>query len=129
MSLVRKSDYTKAMKSVPKRAFSLVSAILAITLILCHVVGAFCPMTVPTVEAAALIQVSHVGHGMAEGVQCQDSLTSVAKESGAKVVHAYAVPEEHSAGDPGSVFPVENLAWIPHATKVPLYTLLATFRI
>jgi hypothetical protein len=117
---------------VPHRVFSLLCTTVVITLILCHVVGAFCPMTVPTVEAAPIIQGAQVGHGMhgmAEGIQCQDSLTSVAKELGAKVGHACAVPEGDSVGDPGSVLPVESPAWIPHATKVPLYTLLATFRI
>lgn len=102
---------------------------MVITLILCHVVGAFCPMTMPTVKAAALTQVSHMGHGMSEGGRCRDSLTSAAKELGAKVVYAYAVPEGDSAGAPGTVLPAASLAWIPHVTKIPLYTLLATFRI
>ncbi len=120
MSRAKKRDYTEAMKSLPRKAFSLLCTTVVITLILCHVVGAFCPMTVSTVEAAPIIQGSHGGHGMAEGIQCQDSLTSVAKELGTKVGHACAVPEGDSVGNPASLLPVESLAWIPHTTKVPL---------
>ncbi len=99
-------------------------------LFLCHILGAFCFMTIPNAMAAPTIQnLHHIEHAMAAERGCENLLPSSTERLNAgnvlepvcAVILSSVVPQPA----PGS----DDLLWGPQKIGLPLYTFLSTFRI
>lgn len=98
-------------------------------LVLCHVVGTFCPLEAPaTSQAEWHPPPAPAGHAMSEGTQCQDSVTSF-KPLWLGIIQAVAVSAmPASIPDRVGVF-ARKATESPHKPDLPLFTLLSTLRI
>lgn len=114
------------MRSRSSRLAGVVSLSLISALVLCQVIGGFCMMSPPAVEAATTIHGVHAWHPMGEGRMCQDSVPS---------------PFKSIESFPGSTHLVVKLSALPLDSVIavntvfsqdsspPRYARLSTFRI
>jgi hypothetical protein len=111
------------------RLLKLLSATVVTTFFLCQVIGMFCPIVLPTVEAQAMAQESHAGHGMAEDSLCQDSLVSPGGPFGIRPTAFLATGDLFLFTAPRIMLVPDELAWVLPGSRPLLFRLLSTFRI
>jgi hypothetical protein len=119
------------MPSAQNRFLLALSAVVLVSLFLCQVVGALCPMGMPTAMAEPAIQDAMAGHPMGGGNVCADSLPSSSKPSVTPDAHQ-ALPldaSDQAIGIQPPSFGHQAVGSPPARSGPPLHTRLSVFRI
>lgn len=117
------------MKWISRRPSRLASLGIVGALFLCHILGAFCFMIIPSAMAPTIQSLDHIEHAMAAERGCGDLLTTSSERLNAgnvlepvcAVILTSVVPQPARGSD--------DLLPGPQKIGLPLYTFLSTFRI